>query len=179
MPETLFMDNGPQFASTEFATLLAYRATPFAQGVSPAQFLMGRQIRTTSPTVPEKLVSKWPDLRNFTKKDAHLKSQQKCRFDTRHRAKILLVLDSGQKVWIRTAQTTGIVEGPSQTPRSYVVKTDQGSYHHNRSHLIAIPETTSPKTKTPQEKHVLVQYQEGKTVTHCGKVSYPPIRLNL
>lgn len=63
------------------------------------------------------------------------------------------MLNSGQKVCIRTAQTTGIVQGPSQTLRSYVVKTNQGSCRRNRSHLIALPESSS-KTEMPQEKHV-------------------------
>lgn len=172
VPEVLVTDNGPQFASTEFANfaqdygfqhltsspkypqsngeaeravrtvkqlmsknkdpqkaVLAYRATPLAQGLSPAQLLMVRQIITTLPTTTGKFAPKWPDLRIFRKKRCSLgkKKQQKCRFDIRHRAKIVPVLNSGQKVWIRTAQTTGIVQGPSQTPRSYVVKTDQGN----------------------------------------------------
>uniref|UniRef100_A0A3Q2WLY7 Integrase catalytic domain-containing protein n=1 Tax=Haplochromis burtoni TaxID=8153 RepID=A0A3Q2WLY7_HAPBU len=47
--------------------LLAYRATPLEHGLSPAQLLMGRHLRTTLPQAVAKLVPKWPALQAFRK----------------------------------------------------------------------------------------------------------------
>ncbi len=115
IPETLVTDNGPQFASCEFAEfavfardydfehvtsspwypqsngeaeravrtvkqmlkknqdpqrdLLAYRSTPLSQGISPAELLMGRRIRSTVPATPKSLAPKWPDLKLFRRKE--------------------------------------------------------------------------------------------------------------
>lgn len=220
VPEILVTDNGPQFASTDFATfaqnygfnhttssprypqsngeaeravrtvkqllnkspdpqkaLLAYRATPLAHGLSPAQLLMGRRIRSTVPTTPQALKPAWPNLRAFEEKDKELKVKQRKSFNLRHRTKDLPVLVQGQRVWIRTAQTTATVQGPASTPRSYTVETDQGSLRRNRAHLTVLPERSlscSDETET-----VPRQTDSGETVTRSGRVSRPPDRLDL
>ena len=48
--------------------LLAYRSTPLANGYSPAEFLMGRKIKSTIPITPEQLTPKVPDREHFKKK---------------------------------------------------------------------------------------------------------------
>lgn len=46
-----------------FLALMSYRATPLqATGVSPSQLMLGRQLRTTVPTLESKLQPAWPDL---------------------------------------------------------------------------------------------------------------------
>ncbi|XP_072299916.1 uncharacterized protein [Eucyclogobius newberryi] len=57
--------------------LLAYRATPLEHGFSPAQLLMGRNLRTTLPQHTTKLDPTWPDLQTFRKKDEERRPPQK------------------------------------------------------------------------------------------------------
>eukprot|EP00731_Ephydatia_muelleri_P019814 Em0012g639a len=47
---------------------------------SQAQLLMGRQLRTTLPQVPDKMNPKWPYLRKFRVQDQKFKLQQKANF---------------------------------------------------------------------------------------------------
>ena len=155
--------------------LLAYRATPLAHGLSPAQLLMGRRIRSTVPTTPQALKPAWPNLRAFKEKDKEIKEKQRQSLNLRHKTKVLPVLVPGQRVWIRTAQTTATVQGPASTPRSYNVNTDQGSLRRNRAHLTALPE----RGLSCSDETVSRQTDPGETVTRSGRVSRPPDRLDL
>lgn len=145
--------------------LLAYRSTPLAHGISPAELLMGRRIRSTVPVPPKSLTPRWPDLKVFRRKDRMLKEKQQETFRSRHRAKNLPVIIPGQKVWIRTSKTTGTVRGEAATPRSYQVETEMGTLRRNRAHLTVLPEPTQ------QEVNV--------TVTRSGRISRPPERMDL
>lgn len=73
---------------------------------------MGKRIRSTVPTTPQALKPAWPNLRTFRQKDKEIKEKQRKSFNLRHRTKDLPVLVPGQRVWIRTAQTTATVQGP-------------------------------------------------------------------
>lgn len=139
--------------------LMAYRATPLAQGPSPAQLLMGRNIRTTVPVSPAKLKPEWPDLQEFRKKDQDLKDQQASWFNKRHNTKTRPELRPGQKVWVKNTNETGTVSGPAQTPRSYNIDLPSGTLRRNRSHIRVVPETTRE--------------------TRVGRPIRPPNRLNL
>ena len=58
------------------AALLAYRATPLANGYSPAQLLYGRRVRTTLPIATQQLQPHWPDLDNLQQKERESKVKQ-------------------------------------------------------------------------------------------------------
>lgn len=136
--------------------LLAYRATPLEHGFSPAQLLMGRNLRTPLPQPTSKLEPKWPDLQSFCKLDEKGRQRQAKHYNLRHRSRPLPQLTSGQKVWITTDSTAGTVVEPADTPRSYVVETDRGLLRRNRSHL----------------RHT-------GTITRFGRVTKPPNRMDL
>lgn len=139
--------------------LMAYRATLLSHGSSPAQLLMGRNIRTTLPVSKGKLQPGWPDLQAFCRRDQDLKEKQASWFDKRHNTKTRQELRPGQRVWVKKMKEAGTVIGPAQTPRSYNIDLPSGSLRRNRSHIRVIPET-------PRE-------------TRSGRTIKPPKRLDL
>lgn len=57
--------------------LMSYRSTPCTTtGVSPAELLMGRKIKTTLPTLEVNLQPQWPDLVAVRNKDSSEKQKQ-------------------------------------------------------------------------------------------------------
>nr|XP_057913595.1 uncharacterized protein LOC131107503 [Doryrhamphus excisus] len=115
--------------------LMAYRATPLAHGSSPAQLLMGRNIRTPLPVSQEKLQPKWPDLRLFRSKDQDQKHKQAIWFNKRHKTQIKQELTPGQKVWVKNTNDAGTISSPANTPRSYNIDMPSGHLRRNRSHI--------------------------------------------
>uniref|UniRef100_A0A3B3DJ66 Gypsy retrotransposon integrase-like protein 1 n=1 Tax=Oryzias melastigma TaxID=30732 RepID=A0A3B3DJ66_ORYME len=77
--------------------LLAYRATPLEHGFSPAQLLMGRNLRTSLPQPTSKMDPEWPDLHTFRRKDEEGRRLQAKHYNRRHRSRPLPQLTSGQK----------------------------------------------------------------------------------
>lgn len=80
-------------APDPYIALLSYRTTPLAFcKLSPAELLMGRQIRTDVPQLPSTLVPKWPFLKQFQSRDADYKQQQSEHYNCRHKTRDLDVL---------------------------------------------------------------------------------------
>uniref|UniRef100_A0A3B4TKL2 Integrase catalytic domain-containing protein n=1 Tax=Seriola dumerili TaxID=41447 RepID=A0A3B4TKL2_SERDU len=148
-----------------YLALLAYRSTPLAGGFSPSELLQGRRLRTTLPTHPSVHIPAWPDLAAFSKADLQAKSTQKAYFHTRHRAKTLPVLRTGDTVWVRDSNQKRTVRQTAHTPRSYYVQMQNGTVRRNRRDLNltepddhpllepALPDPTQqPEAATPGEK---------------------------
>ena len=142
-----------------YMTMLSYRSTPLPWcGLSPAQLLMGRHIRTDVPQISKHFVPEWSYLQSFVDKDKEFKSQQKSNYDRRQRTKPLPQLLEDSPVWVctNTNQVPGHITSTLRTPRSYIVSTPFGQVQRNRIHLAprspdtAIQPTTDDSATTPQ-----------------------------
>ena len=64
-----------------YLSLLAYRVTPLSNGFSPAQLLMGRQLRSTLPQMPTLLEPATPNKALVRGREERYKVQMKRNFD--------------------------------------------------------------------------------------------------
>ena len=185
------MKNLIRKAEDPYKALMAYRATPLECGLSPAELLMGRKIRTRIPTIPSQLQPTWPYLENFRDKDANLKSRQKRNFDARHSSKVLKELRPGNPVWLPNEGVDGKVVDKAGTPRSYIIETPKGRLRRNRRHINPLPETQASATvpETPAcnnpvsivsnnggNTKSLIVHDTSKKVTRSGREVRPPER---
>lgn len=139
-------------ASDPQLALLIYRTTPLIWcGLSPAELLMGRQLRSNLPLSTQQLTPDWSYLSEFRQQDEKYKTQQKLAFDQRHRARSLPPLPTDSPVIVRTRdrQTPGIVVADTPAPRSYMVQTPTGTLRRNRQHLVPLPPESSSPTLAP------------------------------
>ena len=97
---------------------LAYRSTPLACGYSPAQLLMGRNIRSTVPTFPVHLKPQLPDVEKLRQWEHESRLQQQVNFSKRHRAVKLGTLSPGTKVHITSHDQPGTFVEKAEAPRS-------------------------------------------------------------
>ena len=135
-----------------YLALLSYRATPLPWcGLSPAELLMGRRIRTDVPQIKKYLTPDWPHLKDFPEKDKQYKLQQKKYYDQRHRTSTAVELPEGTPVWVSTqdSQSPGTVSQQLQSPRSYIVGTPTGQVRRNRRHLRVRSENAT--SESPEE----------------------------
>uniref|UniRef100_A0AAV2JBC5 Reverse transcriptase RNase H-like domain-containing protein n=1 Tax=Knipowitschia caucasica TaxID=637954 RepID=A0AAV2JBC5_KNICA len=146
--------------------LMSYRATPTTStGVSPAEMLMGRKIRTTLPSLKKNLIPMQPNRDLIRRRDEEAKQQQAFYYNRRHGARDLPPLHTGdhvlskldgEKVWKGRAS----VQQECGTPRSYQVKSPGGGeMRRNRRHLQQVPppmeeentDSGQPATEPEQE----------------------------
>ena len=192
IPEIVVSDNGPQFASEEFArfaraygftlvtssprypqsngmaeravqtvkrlwkkakdpylALLLYRNSPLQNGYSPAQLLMSRRLNTRLPTPPSALEPAIPDHAAVRASETASKEKQRLNFNKRHAARLAPKFQPGDHVHIRDLDRPGLIVERHTSPRSYLVKTEQGIFRRNNRHLAATPAETEDPTATP------------------------------
>lgn len=82
--------------------LMSYRATPIsATGLSPAQLMIGRQLRTTVPILPKQLNPSPIDYKTVRRKDQQTKAAYRFFYNRRHSTQPLPALQPGQSVNIK------------------------------------------------------------------------------
>lgn len=127
--------------------LLAYRSAPLHNGFTPSQLLMSRRLRTTIPTIPEKLTPQLVDLQKVKQKEDLYKNQYTKHHDLRTRTYKLPYLSPGDKVYIRDQGQYGEVKEKVKSPRSYNIATETGSIlRRNRTALIHTGTTSAPQS---------------------------------
>lgn len=133
--------------------LLNYRATPNSTtGVSPAEALMGRQLKTKLPVLPGNLLPKSVDEDKVRETDSERKEKQKVYYDNRHGVKDLPPLKPDQLVLTKTDEEktwskSGKIILADPINRTYMLKTPTGMIRRNRVHIQpATEETNVPKS---------------------------------
>ena len=91
--------------------LLSYRTTPLVNGFSPAQLLMGRQLRSTVPTTTISLQPQTPDATKLQEIDRDIKARQATSYNARHRAREGKKWQVDDRVWIPDLQSEATVIG--------------------------------------------------------------------
>jgi hypothetical protein len=126
--------------------LLSYRGTPLENGLSPAEIMYGRRIRTNLPMIHERPST---SSRKIAMNKVQQKLKQKLRHDQRG-VKPLDPLKPGETVRVQNSSGDWMdraVVVKEVAPRSYVVKTEKGSdLRRNRRDLLRtteLPPTTS------------------------------------
>ena len=134
-------------SSDLYLALLAYRATPLIDGLTPAEKLMGRKIRSNVPQSPSKLVPKMGDEQRHQTavKDFEHKIRQKRYFDLTHNVHDKAPIVQGDDVFIRDrGENATVIRAAPNAPRSYmsilyIVETPTNTYRRNTRHLNQLP----------------------------------------
>uniref|UniRef100_A0A3B3DJS6 Integrase catalytic domain-containing protein n=1 Tax=Oryzias melastigma TaxID=30732 RepID=A0A3B3DJS6_ORYME len=170
---------------------LAYRAMPLQNGYSPAELLMGRELRTTVPALPSLLDPTLPDYHALEAKEREKRQNDANIFDKRHKSRNLEPLVPGEKVWVTDAKAQGTVISAHKTPRSYYIQGPQGTLRRNRHHLVSLqnnsegvgaeePVGEDSPIPAPTDKTPVCGENITETVhTQSGRVVRKPERLNL
>ncbi|UYV83251.1 hypothetical protein LAZ67_23000294 [Cordylochernes scorpioides] len=143
-----------------YLALLVYRATPLANGFSPAELSMGRRIRTTIPTPTKQ--HQPPNLKNLKNQEAIQREKQKYYFDRAKGVRELPPLNVNDRVWLTDLKTPGVIISKADTARSYMVDTPRGRVRRNRFHLLPTGQR-SPHFEPDEEQYI--NYPEANTHT--------------
>lgn len=164
-----------------YLALLNYCNTPGPTGLSPAQLLMGRRLRSRLPMYPDQLKPRTFNQSAWKRKDQKQRQRQKRNYDRRHRARPLAPLEEDDPVWLPELRTSGTVVGHAETPRSLYVETSSGTLRRNRSQVIPLPQPQDSPRETSGETCSANQNTARSPVglqhTRSGRIVRPPKRL--
>ena len=105
--------------------ILAYRTTPLEGGYSPSQLLMGRQLRSPLPLLPQELEHSWLPLEHFREGEMVRKAKMKKNYDRRRGVRELNPLLPGEKGFIK--KSGEVTNEKSLGNRSYLCNKSDGS----------------------------------------------------
>ena len=147
--EGLLKRNGDQHMA-----LAVYRSTPLQNGLSPAEMLMGRILRSQLPILPIALKPRGSQGESLERKEGLRRSDQQQHFNLRHKAHDLPKLQPGDPVWIRDQHRQGQVGSRTPEPRSYLVRTDLGTVRRNGRALVPTSHDSEDSNRrwTPPER---------------------------
>ena len=139
-------------------SLLLYRSTPHtATGVAPATLFMGRQLRTTLPTLSTNLRPKWPDESLLRQRDATYKQNMAYYHDRCYGCKSEAKFNEGDTVRIKTDNEAEwiplTVKNKTSYPRSYMLQTSDGRTLRRNSKHIMLSRAPAYKTRKPDSDH--------------------------
>jgi len=175
--------------SNPFLALLEYRSTPVDSLASPAQLLMGRQLRSILPTSAKHLQPKTINPSEVAARRLHLQAKQKKYYD--QNAHPLPPMKTGDNVYVQLSKgdnwTPAQIMEPSSTPRSYIVETNDGrTFRRNRRCLkprAPLPPNDLPEQPTtapePEGNRTIPPPPQGTYTTRSGRVVKGPKRLDL
>ena len=174
--------------------LMIYRATPIeATGVSPAELMVGRPIRTTMPSLPRNMVPTAVTHDDVRQRDARYKERTADRYNKG--ARPLPPLNPGDQVRVRdevekTWSEPLTVAGEANGPRSYIIERQEGQrYRRNRRQLQRVPkadtDTLSPGIDNEAGRQVLESPDietpaigsKPQSITRYGRKVMAPTRL--
>ena len=148
--------------------MLDYRSTPCTvTGFSPAQLLMGRQIRSRVPCLARELRPKQVAPETVQARDRLAKQRDKKYYDRRHGARELPKLAPGQPVLVRVDEQRRPWKKAATVlrddgNRGYLIQgRDGGLYRRNRKHLLAVPRFPEAPLQLPDLPPVTRQAQQG------------------
>ncbi len=125
-------------ATDPFLALLSLRTTPLSNGYSPAQLLMGRQLRSTVPTTQAALQPQTPNAAKLHQLEQEAKERQAFHYNKRHRVQEGEKWQVGDKVWIPDLHAKAAVI--SVLPhRDYQLRTAAGSLVRRNGRLLRHP----------------------------------------
>ena len=177
------MKNLLRESTDPYMVLLTYRSTPLPWcGLSPAELLMGRCLRTNLPQVVDRLKPTWQYIERFRKKDKEFKDEQKRHYDQCHKCRPLPDIPDGSKVWVMDGDipTPATVTHQVEAPRSYTVETEKGTIRRNRYHLKAVPPVPDPEGGTlpsSTEAEKMVAGDQRNQIYQQTETTSPPHRI--
>lgn len=130
---------------------------------------MGQRLRTQITQHHSLLILSLPDYTTVAAKENGIREKKAASYNTRHRARQLSHLSSGQRVWITDTKTEDTVVAYHSAPCSYLVESPQGTIRRNRHRLVPMANTEPcaeniPKTgdQTEEGEHVPEQLKQAK-----------------
>ena len=117
--------------------------------------MMGRQIRTSLPSITSQFVPRWPAPLDVARNDERAKATYIRDYNKLNGARELTELQPDDKVRTKTAtddkwSDPATVTSRAAYQRSYIVEADNGGvYRRNRQHLLKVPHDNNIDAPTP------------------------------